>query len=194
MADKTTSKLTDSAAPIETKKKSLYQRYQDAKHGRNRQISDDEMLKYTGKTKAGINEWGKNTPGVAGNQAAGKLAMGPASGFGGFEAAQGYGGWGPDAAGTLKFPPNGAGAATAKYNAEVLEEAEDAEGAKLEALMSKYLDYGITVEFKGKVMVAEQFPEVKKQLEEKRNLKAKKPPRAKVAKPEASFSPMGSCL
>ena len=94
--------LTSSEKP---KKKSLYQRYQDAKSGRNTKLSDDELLKYTGKTKAEINDWAKTQPGVAGNRAAGTQAMGPASGLGGIESAQGYGGWGTDAKGTLKFPP-----------------------------------------------------------------------------------------
>ena len=102
-----TNENTTAGLPItdEPKKKSLYQRYQDAKHGRNTKFSDDELLKYTGKTKAEINEWAKTQPGVAGNRAAGTLAMGPASGLGGLETSQGYGGWGTDAKGTLKFPP-----------------------------------------------------------------------------------------
>ncbi|KAH6838386.1 hypothetical protein B0I37DRAFT_387644 [Chaetomium sp. MPI-CAGE-AT-0009] len=87
------------------KKKSLYQRYVDAKRGRNVQISDADLLKYTGKTKDELQKWAKDRPGVAGNQAAGKLAMGPAVGVGGMAAAEGYGGWGPGAEAKLKFPP-----------------------------------------------------------------------------------------
>ncbi|KAK4128915.1 hypothetical protein N657DRAFT_545498, partial [Parathielavia appendiculata] len=86
-------------------KKSLYQRCVDARTGRNNQISDDDLRKYTGMTKAQLNEWSKDRSGVAGNQLAGSLAMGPASGLGGMMTAEGYGGWGPDAAGKLKFPP-----------------------------------------------------------------------------------------
>lgn len=95
------------AVPAQEKppKKSLYQRYVDYKTGRNVQISDEDMKKYTGMTKAELQEWAKDRPGVAGNQAAGKLAMGGATGFGGYETSQGYGGWGPDAEGKLKFPP-----------------------------------------------------------------------------------------
>ncbi|KAK3296592.1 uncharacterized protein B0H64DRAFT_472818 [Chaetomium fimeti] len=87
------------------KKKSLYQRYVDAKRGRNVQIPDADLLKYTGKTKDELQTWAKDRPGVAGNQAAGKLAMGPAAGLGGMAAAEGYGGWGPSAEAKLKFPP-----------------------------------------------------------------------------------------
>jgi hypothetical protein len=91
------------AAP--PKKKSLYQRYRDAKTGRNVQISDADLKKYTGMTKSELGEWSKDRPGVGGNQLAGKLAMGPASGLGGLETAQGYGGWGTNAEGGMKFPP-----------------------------------------------------------------------------------------
>ncbi|KAK0645384.1 hypothetical protein B0T16DRAFT_411101 [Cercophora newfieldiana] len=84
------------------KKKSLYQRYQDSKR---REISPEDVLKYTGKTKEEINEWAKNAPGVAGNQPAGKLNMGAATGLGGMSAAEGYGGWGPNSNAPLKFPP-----------------------------------------------------------------------------------------
>jgi hypothetical protein len=87
------------------KKKSLYQRYVDAKTGRNVQISDADLLKYTGKSRAELKDWAKDRPGVAGNQLAGKLAMGPASGLGGSQASEGYGGWGPSAEGQQKFPP-----------------------------------------------------------------------------------------
>ncbi|KAM7208150.1 hypothetical protein V8F20_001430 [Naviculisporaceae sp. PSN 640] len=78
------------------KKKSLYQRYQDAKRGRNTTISDEELLKYTGKTKSQIVEWGDRTPGVAGNQLAGRADVGPTSGLGGVAMAEGYGGWGTE--------------------------------------------------------------------------------------------------
>ncbi|KAK4459734.1 hypothetical protein QBC42DRAFT_231085 [Cladorrhinum samala] len=96
-----------------TKKKSLYQRYWEYKNHRTKQISDEDMLKYTGKSRAELGEWSKSAPGVGGNQAAGTLAAGPASGFGGMAAAEGLGGWGFGAKGKLKYP-NGGGAADKK--------------------------------------------------------------------------------
>ncbi|KAJ9157239.1 hypothetical protein NKR23_g179 [Pleurostoma richardsiae] len=69
------------------------------------QISDEDLKKYTGKSKEEIMEWSKNRPGVAGNQAAGKLGMGPSMGIGGYETAHGVGGWGPSADEEPKFPP-----------------------------------------------------------------------------------------
>ncbi|KAK3935884.1 hypothetical protein QBC46DRAFT_40791 [Diplogelasinospora grovesii] len=94
------------AAPSEATKKSWYQRYMDAKTGRNVKISDEDLKKYTGMTKAELEEWAKDRPGVAANQPAGKLTVGPATGFGGYETAHGYGGWGPSAGSDkLKFPP-----------------------------------------------------------------------------------------
>ncbi|KAF9876537.1 hypothetical protein CkaCkLH20_05945 [Colletotrichum karsti] len=87
------------------KKKSLYQRYEDKKTGRDKVIPDEDLLKYTGKTREEINAWAKDRPGVAGNRAAGTLAMGPATGFGGAAAADGYGGWGTDAGSEPKYPP-----------------------------------------------------------------------------------------
>ncbi|KAL2129236.1 hypothetical protein VTI74DRAFT_8019 [Chaetomium olivicolor] len=77
----------------------------DAKTGRNVQISDADLMKYTGMTREQLKEWSKDRPGVAGNQLAGKLAMGPTSGFGGYETSEGFGGWGPSAEGEQKFPP-----------------------------------------------------------------------------------------
>ncbi|AEO67626.1 uncharacterized protein THITE_2033989, partial [Thermothielavioides terrestris NRRL 8126] len=85
--------------------KSLYQRFVDAKTHRNVQISEEDLKKYTGMSKAQLTDWAKDRPGVAGNRAAGGVAIGQASGIGGYEAAHGLGGWGPDAAGKLKFPP-----------------------------------------------------------------------------------------
>jgi len=104
-----TTNTTTAERALETepkaKKKSLYQRYVDAKRGRNVQISDADLLKYTGKTKDELQAWAKDRPGVAGNQPAGKLAMGPATGLGGMSAGEGYGGWGPSAEAKQKFPP-----------------------------------------------------------------------------------------
>ncbi|KXX78614.1 hypothetical protein MMYC01_204487 [Madurella mycetomatis] len=81
--------------------KSFYRRFQDAKRG---EISEADVVKYTGKTKRQIDEWAKTRPGVAGNQAAGKLDMGPTTGLGGSVAGEGYGGWGPNANAPTKFP------------------------------------------------------------------------------------------
>ena len=93
---------SDTAAAEQPAKKSLYRRFQDAKRG---ELSEADILKYTGKSKGEIREWGKNRPGVAGNQAAGKLDMGATTGFGGVAAAEGFGGWGTNANAPLKYPP-----------------------------------------------------------------------------------------
>ncbi|KAL1868249.1 hypothetical protein Daus18300_005973 [Diaporthe australafricana] len=83
-------------------KKSLYQRYKDAKS--SKPMSEEDLKKHTGMSREELKDWAKDRDGVAGNQAAGKLDAGPASGFAGLEAAHGVGGWGPDAKGDLKFP------------------------------------------------------------------------------------------
>ena len=59
-------------------------------------ISDEDMLKYTGKTKAEVVEWAKDRPDVAGNQSCATVGAGPAGGGG-------LTGWGPIA--KAKFPP-----------------------------------------------------------------------------------------
>jgi hypothetical protein len=97
-------------------KKSWYRRYHDAKTGRDVQIDEKELKKYTGMSKAQLDQWSKDRPGVGGNQAAGKLTVGPATGLGGYEVANGYGGWGPSAADDqLKYPPQ----KTAEHRKEV---------------------------------------------------------------------------
>lgn len=88
--------------------KSLYQRYQTAKRGKP--IADEDIQKYTGKSRDELSQWAENEPGVGKNQRAGGIAQGPASGLGGVAAADGYGGWGMGAAPNdgnrgLKFPP-----------------------------------------------------------------------------------------
>lgn len=94
------------AAAAAPKKKSLYQRYSDAKTGRNRPpVSDEELKKYTGMTRDEINGWARDRPHVAGNRLAGSIDVGPASGLGGAAAGEGFGGWGPGASAELKFPP-----------------------------------------------------------------------------------------
>lgn len=93
----------DSTSNDDKGKKSLYQRFKDAKA--SKPIADEDLKKYTGMNHDELNDWSKDRDGVAGNQAAGKLDAGPASGFAGYEAAHGVGGWGPDAKGDAKFPP-----------------------------------------------------------------------------------------
>ncbi|KAM0450020.1 hypothetical protein ACHAPV_008648 [Trichoderma viride] len=84
-------------------KKSLYRRYEDKKRGPG--VTDEDILKYTGKTRDELNTWAETAPGVAGNQPAGKLAIGAASGFAGEGAAGGLGGWGVEGTRKMKFPP-----------------------------------------------------------------------------------------
>ncbi|GAO13406.1 uncharacterized protein UV8b_00610 [Ustilaginoidea virens] len=99
---------SQSHAGTDAKDKSLYRKYQDAKGPKP--IKDEDILKYTGKTRDQLHAWADETPGVGRNQLAGKLALGPASGLGGAAAAAGYGGWGTDAeprgpSRGMKFPP-----------------------------------------------------------------------------------------
>jgi len=89
--------------PSDTTKKSLYQRVQDKKRGPG--PGDEDILKYTGKTRQQLNAWAENQPGVGKNQLAGTLTVGPASGFGGLAIGGGYGGWGFDGHRGLKFAP-----------------------------------------------------------------------------------------
>ena len=95
---------TTAASPSSGEKKSLYRRFQDSKRG---ELKEEDILKYTGRSKADITEWSKTAPGVAGNQLAGKIDMGGTTGLGGVAAAEGYGGWGWDANSKAKFPPGG---------------------------------------------------------------------------------------
>ncbi|KAK5996891.1 hypothetical protein PT974_02238 [Cladobotryum mycophilum] len=89
-------------------KKSLYMAWQEKKRGKG--PSDEDIKKYTGMTRDELNTWAETQPGVGKNQLAGKISVGPASGFGGVAAAGGYGGWGPSAEPNdgnrgMKFPP-----------------------------------------------------------------------------------------
>ncbi|KAM0261423.1 hypothetical protein ACHAQJ_002276 [Trichoderma viride] len=86
-----------------TDKKSLYRRYEDKKRGPG--VTDEDILKYTGKTRNQLNTWAETQPGVAGNQPAGKLTIGAASGAAGEAAAGGLGGWGSNGTRKMKFPP-----------------------------------------------------------------------------------------
>lgn len=54
-----------------------YSEYQDKKMGRDKSFSDEELQKYTGMDQNEMNQWAKQTPGVAGNQLAGSLTAGP---------------------------------------------------------------------------------------------------------------------
>ncbi|KAK7438354.1 hypothetical protein CaCOL14_007795 [Colletotrichum acutatum] len=95
----------DSASESQTSsspKKSLYRRFQDSKRG---EISDADVLKYTGMSKDTLNGWAADRPGVGGNRAAGSITTGSPSGLGGMMAETGYGGWGTDSNSTPKLPP-----------------------------------------------------------------------------------------
>ncbi|KAK7397570.1 hypothetical protein QQX98_013057 [Neonectria punicea] len=99
----------DATATAEpAKKPSLYKRMHDKKRGQP--LSDEDILKYTGKSRAELKTWADGRPGVGKNQLAGNLAMGETSGLGGVAVGEGYGGWGPgsnpsDESRGLKFPP-----------------------------------------------------------------------------------------
>lgn len=84
-------------------KKSLYRRYEDKKRGPG--LTDEDILKYTGKTRDELNKWAETQPGVGKNQAAGKISVGSASGFVGAGAGAGLGGWGAEGTRKMKFPP-----------------------------------------------------------------------------------------
>ncbi|ROV99129.1 hypothetical protein VMCG_06576 [Cytospora schulzeri] len=88
-----------------TAKKSLYRRYEAAKSGRDKTISSEDMQKHVGMTPDELSNWSQGRPGVAGNQNAGSITVGPATGLGGLGTGSGYGGWGPDARGDLTYPP-----------------------------------------------------------------------------------------
>lgn len=94
---------SDAAAtpiPSEEKprKRSLYAKYQDLKRGPSTsQMTDEDLKKYTGMDRAEFDKYAATTPGVAGGQAAGSITAGGNSGLGGMGAADGLGGWGPEA-------------------------------------------------------------------------------------------------
>jgi hypothetical protein len=102
----TTTGPAENNPPAAAPKISLYQRYLDAKTGRNKApISDAELKKYTGMTRDELHDWTRDRSHVGGNQLAGSITVGPASGLGGMAAGEGFGGWGPGASAELKFPP-----------------------------------------------------------------------------------------
>ncbi|KAJ0385829.1 hypothetical protein COL922a_005634, partial [Colletotrichum nupharicola] len=55
------------------KKKSLYQRLTGSRSG---EISEEDMPKYTGKSKEELKEWAKDRPDVGKNQEAGRVDRG----------------------------------------------------------------------------------------------------------------------
>jgi hypothetical protein len=95
-------------------RQSFYQRYQEKKRGPG--LSDEDIKKYTGKSRDELKTWADGTPGVGKNQLSGSSTAGPTSGLAGIAMADGLGGWGPGAAPSgenrgLKFPPAKAQAA-----------------------------------------------------------------------------------
>jgi hypothetical protein len=91
-----------------TEKKSLYRRYKDSKAPVP--LSDEDIKKYTGKTREELKTWADSTPGVGKNQLAGRAMIGEAAGVSGVAMADGLGGWGfgaepNDANRGMKFPP-----------------------------------------------------------------------------------------
>lgn len=94
---------TSGAEP--TPKRSLYQRYEDAKNGRNKVVPDEDLQKHVGMTRDELSQWSRERPGVAANRNAGSITAGPATGLGGLDTGSGYGGWGPDAGREPKYSP-----------------------------------------------------------------------------------------
>lgn len=100
---------SESSSPESPPQKNLLERMRDKK--RSKPLSDADILKATGMTRAELNDWADKTPGVGKNQLAGKINVGETSGLGGVAAAEGYGGWGFGAEPGggrdrgLKFPP-----------------------------------------------------------------------------------------
>ncbi|EQK97518.1 hypothetical protein G6O67_004597 [Ophiocordyceps sinensis] len=108
MGSSQSSRAAPSSEPSSPADKSLYQRMQEKKRGPP--LSDEDIKKYTGKSRDELNAWAGNQPGVGKNQLAGKLAVGGAPGLAGTAAGAGYGGWGPGAEPSgpdrgMKFPP-----------------------------------------------------------------------------------------
>ena len=68
-------------------KKGLYARFTDARMGRDKVISDEDLKKYTGKTRSELDEWSKTAPDVAGNRVSGTVT---GQGPGGATAPTGY--------------------------------------------------------------------------------------------------------
>ncbi|KAF4341336.1 hypothetical protein FBEOM_4809 [Fusarium beomiforme] len=117
---------SSSSNPEEVKdKKTLYERFQAGK--KSKPLSDEDILKYTGKTRDELSKWADSQPGVGKNQLAGSITAGPISGLGGVAIGDGLGGWGPSAVPNdknrgMKFPP--AKEVEAEDTAEVVEVVE----------------------------------------------------------------------
>lgn len=98
MTENSTNPLNPSADDT-PRKKSLYEKYQDRKRGPGTSnLTDEELMKYTGKTREEFDTFSKTAPGVAGGQAAGSITAGGNSGIGTMAGAgEGLGGWGTEA-------------------------------------------------------------------------------------------------
>ena len=58
-------------------------------------MTDEELARYTGKTRAEFDDYARSAPGVAGGQGAGSLTVGGTSGVGlAWGVGEGLGGWG----------------------------------------------------------------------------------------------------
>lgn len=117
-----------SSPEAKPEKKSFFKSWSDRK--KSVPISDEDILKYTGKTREEFDTFRDSTPGVGGNRLAGTLAVGNSASFIGIGAGEGVGGWGPAAGASgpnrgLKFPPGQAerDAAEAKAKAKSKEAA-----------------------------------------------------------------------
>ncbi|KAF5000173.1 hypothetical protein FGRMN_1987 [Fusarium graminum] len=99
---------SQSSSTEQGQNKSLYQRFKDSK--KSVPLSDEDIKKYTGKTREELNAWADTQPGVGKNQLAGRVTAGGTSGLSGVAMADGLGGWGwsaepNDANRGMKFPP-----------------------------------------------------------------------------------------
>jgi hypothetical protein len=98
----------DKSTPEKPQKKSLFSRFRDSK--KSVPLSDEDIQKYTGKTREELNAWADTQPGVGRNQLAGRATIGPAAGLSGVAMGEGLGGWGwsaepNDVNRGMKFPP-----------------------------------------------------------------------------------------
>ncbi|EMR70203.1 hypothetical protein UCREL1_2765 [Eutypa lata UCREL1] len=74
------SKDSQDQAPADSKK-SLYTRYHNARIGRDNKASDEDLEKYTGKSRVELEKWAETTPGVGKNQVS--IAAGSSPGIAG---------------------------------------------------------------------------------------------------------------
>ncbi|KAM0352495.1 hypothetical protein ACHAPU_002163 [Fusarium lateritium] len=99
---------SESSNTEQDQNKSLYKRFKDSK--KSVPLSDEDIQKYTGKTREQLNDWADTQPGVGKNQLAGRVTAGGTSGLSGVAMADGLGGWGwsaepNDVNRGMKFPP-----------------------------------------------------------------------------------------